>query len=124
MIISLQIMIEVVANLHTPVCLASERVSCTITFTNHGETEETIAWAGAQVHCQACFREDVVKVDPTQIHSISPGPSTDTTFIPNRGTYMCIHILFILGEGIFIIHWGKGTVQRSRCLFLTPQKRH
>lgn len=82
-------MIEVVGKLHSPVCLDTERVSCTVTFTNRGESSETVAWAGAQVHCQACVREDVVKIDPNQMPSSSPSPSTHTTFVPNRGRYEC-----------------------------------
>ncbi len=75
--------IQVSANLHSPVCLASERVSCTVTFTNFGASEETLAWAGAQVHCQAVFREEAIKVDAFNLPPISPG--TNTTFVPNRG---------------------------------------
>ena len=27
-----------------------------VTFTNCGEGKETVAWAGAQVHCQCCYQ--------------------------------------------------------------------
>jgi len=65
------------------VYLAGEWVSCAITFTNQGEGEETLAWAGAQVHCQCCYRENVVRVDTLQLPHRSP--NTETAFIPNRG---------------------------------------
>ena len=66
------------------VYLANERLSCTITFSNQGPSTETIAWVGAQVHCQACVREDIVKLDivPLSGHSLT---STETAFVPNRG---------------------------------------
>lgn len=72
------------------VYFANERLSCTITFTNLGSTSETIAWAGAQIHCQACVREDIVKLDTIQVSSPSQ-TSTETTFVPNRGVLMCIN---------------------------------
>ncbi|XP_064390826.1 RAB6A-GEF complex partner protein 2-like [Halichondria panicea] len=75
--------LQVSADLHSPVCLASQRVFCSITFTNRGVTEETLAWAGAQVHCQAVFREEIIKMDSSLLLPISP--NTGTTFIPNRG---------------------------------------
>ena len=85
-------MIEIATDLQTPVCLANERVFCGITFTNRGDSEETLAWAGAQVHCQAVVREDVVRIDTASLPPISP--STDTTFVPNRGIYR--KTLFVL----------------------------
>lgn len=79
--------LEVSADLHTPICLTSERVTCTITFTNCGANEETLAWAGAQLHCQAVVREEVVRVEQMDLPPVSP--STDTTFVPNRGGWGC-----------------------------------
>ena len=77
-------MTEVTAELQgCGVYLAGERASCTISFTNSGDTEETLAWASAQIHCQACFREDVVNFDSSKLSPRSP--ATDTAFVPNRG---------------------------------------
>ena len=63
------------------VYLINERLSCTITFTNQGTETETVAWVGAQIHCQACVREDIVQLQP----SIQSPTSNETAFIPNRG---------------------------------------
>ena len=78
-------MVEVITELRgCGVYLAGERISCMITFTNRGREDETLAWVSAQIHCQACFREDVVHFDNST--KLSPrSPATDTTFIPNRG---------------------------------------
>ena len=65
------------------VYLAGESVSCVITFDNRGDEEETLAWVSAQIHCQACFREDVVNFDSSKFSPRSP--ATDTAFVPNRG---------------------------------------
>ena len=65
------------------VYLAGESVSCVITFTNRGNVEETLAWVSAQIHCQACFREDVVNFNSSKLSPRSP--ATDTAFVPNRG---------------------------------------
>ena len=78
-------MVEVISELRgCGVYLAGERISCMITFTNRGNADETLAWVSAQIHCQACFREDVVLVNNST--KLSPrSPATDTTFVPNRG---------------------------------------
>ena len=87
-------MVDVVAKVHgLGVYLAGEKLSCTITFTNHSSVEETIAWAGAQLHCQACFREDVVRVDSS--HLPPQSPSTNTTFVPNRGSELMTFLLSV-----------------------------
>ena len=81
-------MIEVAVELlGCGVYFPGEQVTCTVAFTNHGGSSETIAWAGAQLHCQYCCREDVVSVDPSHLPPRSPG--TDTAFIPNRGVCVC-----------------------------------
>lgn len=69
------------------VYLTGENVSCMITFTNRGSVEETLAWASAQIHCQACFRDDVVNFDCSKLSPRSP--ATDTAFVPNRGMHHC-----------------------------------
>ena len=82
--------ILVSAELHgCGVYLAGERLACTITFSNQGTSAETIAWAGAQIHCQACVREDIVRLDeaPPSSHSHT---SAETAFIPNRGSQTLI----------------------------------
>lgn len=78
-------MTEVTAELQgCGVYLSGESVSCVITFTNRGNLEETLAWVSAQIHCQGCFREDVVNF--TNSSKLSPrSPATDTAFVPNRG---------------------------------------
>lgn len=78
-------MIEVRAELQgLGVYLAGEWVTCVITFTNQGSTEETVAWAGAQLHCQFYCREDIVRV--TKTHHHLPSPANDTAFYPNKGS--------------------------------------
>lgn len=67
------------------VLLANERLSCSITFSNQGSSSETVAWASAQIHCQACFREDIVQLTGSQPDSAKSPSSTETAFIPNRG---------------------------------------
>jgi hypothetical protein len=84
------------------VYLANERLTCTIVFANLGTTPETIAWAGAQIHCQACVREDIVKLDSLQLSARSH-TSTETAFVPNRGKLIpgsvdVLLILELLGE--------------------------
>lgn len=76
--------ILVSTELHCGVYLANERLTCTITLSNQGACADTIAWVGAQVHCQVCVREDIVKLDvaPPSSHSHT---STETAFVPNRG---------------------------------------
>lgn len=66
------------------VYLAHDRLTCSISFANQGSSAETVAWVGAQLHCQVCVREDIVKVDvsPTSSHSLT---GTETAFVPNRG---------------------------------------
>lgn len=64
------------------VYLAGERVSCTITLTNDGISTKTIAWMGAQLHCQCSHRRDL-KLSGTTATILS-SPVTDTTFVPNR----------------------------------------
>lgn len=63
------------------VYLAGERVSCTITLSNNGNSLRTIAWMGAQVHCQCSYRQDLKLGGPSAAMS---SPITDTTFVPNR----------------------------------------
>lgn len=79
--------IVVSAELHgCGVYLANERLTCSITFTNTGPAAETLAWAGAQIHCQACAREDIVQLDVLQSAGRSR-TSTETAFVPNRGAW-------------------------------------
>ena len=88
-------MVEVRAELQGPgVYLAGESVGCAISFSNHSGLEETIAWAGAQLHCQCCLREDVVRGDSGE-HTLK-SPVTNTTFIPNRGEdYIVVSIEYL-----------------------------
>ena len=83
------VMVELCAELQgVGTYLAGEWVTCAVTFTNRGEGEETVAWAGAQVHCQCCYRENVVRVDTSEMSHRSP--ITDTAFVPNRG--LCVRV--------------------------------
>lgn len=43
-------------------CSRREWVMCAISITNCGEGKEIVAWAGAQVHYQCCYQENVVHV--------------------------------------------------------------
>ena len=71
-----------------------------ISFTNHGSVEETVAWASAQIHCQACFRDDVVNFVCSKFSPKSP--ATDTTFVPNRGIFLLsIVILYVAFMHVF-----------------------
>lgn len=68
------------------VFLANERLSCSITFTNQSTSSETLAWISAQIHCQACVREDIVQIDSSARIPTPSLLSTETAFVPNRGT--------------------------------------
>lgn len=77
-------MVEVCAELQgSGAYLAGEWVNCAISFTNHSPSAETVAWAGAQLHCQHYCRESVVRVDSAFLSL--PSPVTNTAFVPNRG---------------------------------------
>ena len=76
------------------VYLANERLTCAITFSNLGPSAETIAWAGAQIHCQACVREDIVQLESLRDSSRSH-TNTETAFVPNRGVVL---VYLVLGE--------------------------
>ena len=65
--------------------MPGEKLVASVTFTNEGAAVATVAWAGAQLHCQLVCREDVVKTDLGSMLSTSPAACTDTSFIPNRG---------------------------------------
>lgn len=71
------------------VYLSGERLTCSISFSNVGSGEETVAWAGAQLHCQLHYREDVVRVEAA--HPTLPSPVTDTAFFPNKGAARHTH---------------------------------
>ena len=63
--------------------MPGEKLTASVTFTNDGAATATVAWAGAQLHCQLVCREDLVKLDLNAL--VPPSPATDTAFIPNRG---------------------------------------
>lgn len=64
------------------VLVAGETIQCLLFFTNTSKETQTIAWVGAQLHCQCLVRPEVVKLkELTQISS----PVNDTAFFPNRG---------------------------------------
>ena len=65
--------------------MPGEKLVASVTFTNEAATVATVAWAGAQLHCQLVCREDVIKTELTSLISTSPAACTDTAFIPNRG---------------------------------------
>ena len=66
--------------------MPGEKLVASVTFTNEAAGAATVAWAGAQIHCQLVCREDVVRTDlGSLVVPVSPATSTDTTFIPNRG---------------------------------------
>ena len=66
--------------------MPGEKLVASVTFTNEAAAAATVAWAGAQIHCQLVCREDVVKADASSlVVPVSPAASTDTSFIPNRG---------------------------------------
>ena len=66
--------------------MPGEKLVASITFTNEAAAVATVAWAGAQLHCQLVCREDLVKPDLNSLVSTSPAACSDTAFIPNRGT--------------------------------------
>lgn len=69
--------------------MPGEKLVASVTFTNEAATVATVAWAGAQLHCQLVCREDVIKTELTSLISTSPAACTDTAFIPNRGERGC-----------------------------------
>ena len=87
------------------VLLANERLSCNITFSNQGSSSENIAWASAQIHCQACVREDIVQIPDSHLSSVKSPTSTETAFVPNTGVY---HVLLV---------WSDHKVPRSYVSF-------
>ena len=79
-------MVEVRVEIHgLGVCMPGEKLTASVTFTNGDAVEATVAWAGAQLHCQMVCREDVVRTDLGSVVPTSPATCTDTSFIPNRG---------------------------------------
>lgn len=79
-------MVEVRVEIHgRGVCMPGEKLIASVTFTNEAAAVATVAWAGAQLHCQLVCREDVVKTDLDSLVPTSPAACTDTAFIPNRG---------------------------------------
>ena len=78
------------------VCMPGERLAASITFTNEAAAAATVAWAGAQLHCQLVCREDVVRTDLNSLLSTSPAACTDTAFIPNRGKLTMVKSLLCL----------------------------
>lgn len=91
-------MIEVSAKLPgRSVFLAGEVVSCAVTFTNVGNTQQAsspqrktsikLAWASAQIHCQ-CSVSDTKVILPKQPLLTSAEVTTtgnETSFVPNKG---------------------------------------
>jgi hypothetical protein len=65
--------------------MPGEKLVASVTFTNEAAVAATVAWAGAQIHCQLVCREDVVRTDSLVV-PVSPAASTDTSFVPNRGS--------------------------------------
>lgn len=64
--------------------VAGDSLHCQLIFNNKESEPQTIAWVGAQIHCQRLVRESVVKIRASEQLS---SPITDTAFFPNRGMY-------------------------------------
>ena len=84
-------MVEARVEIHGPgICMPGEKLVASITFTNEAAVAATVAWAGAQLHCQLVCREEAVRADlGSLVVPVSPAASTDTSFIPNRGGLSC-----------------------------------
>ena len=64
------------------VYVAGDSLYSSLSFHNKSSEPQTIAWVGAQIHCQCVVREAVVKLkEKEQVSS----PVSDTAFFPNRG---------------------------------------
>ena len=108
-------MVEVRAELHgLGVYIAGERVTCAIVFTNQGAMEEIIAWAGAQLHCQYCYREDIVRVDFSQLPLSSP--INDTAFVPNRGADVIVHVCMCVCVTLSLYRRKRSDTSIHSCL--------
>ena len=67
------------------VMVAGETFSCLLTFNNTSAHTQTVAWAGAQLHCQCYFKKDVVKLPSREGEKSVSSPVTSTAFFPSRG---------------------------------------
>ncbi|XP_011410006.1 PREDICTED: RAB6A-GEF complex partner protein 2-like [Amphimedon queenslandica] len=62
--------------------VAGDTLQCQLIFSNKDTSPQTIAWVGAQIHCQRLVRESVLKLKASEQLS---SPITETAFFPNRG---------------------------------------
>lgn len=86
-------MVEVTVKVEgSGVFVAGDNLHCQLTFHNSQSDPQTIAWVGAQIHCQRLVRESVLKLNLSDLQLSSP--ISDTAFFPNRGN--CIVIVFVV----------------------------
>lgn len=64
--------------------LCGEKLSCHVKFENISSEDQSLAWAGAQLHCQCTYREDLV-IPSSPPQSAGLNPATQTAFIPSKG---------------------------------------
>ena len=77
---------ELKVTIESSVVVAGETFSCRLSFTNTTTQTQTVAWAGAQLHCQCCHKKDVVKLPAENGAKAGlSSPVTSTAFFPNRG---------------------------------------
>lgn len=75
-------MVEVTVRVEESAFVAGDNIHCTLTFHNSHSEPQTIAWVGAQLHCQCLTKESLVKLKNQEKPST---PVTSTAFFPNRG---------------------------------------
>ena len=82
---------ELKVSIESSVMVAGELFSCQLSFTNTSNRIQTVAWAGAQLHCQCCYKRDVVKLPASNGGKAElSSPVTSTAFFPNRG--VCVFV--------------------------------
>ena len=90
-------------SIESSVMVAGELFSCQLSFTNTSNRIQTVAWAGAQLHCQCCYKRDVVKLPASNGGKAElSSPVTSTAFFPNRGVCVCLFVCVCLCMRMFV----------------------
>lgn len=85
LVIVIVIMVELTVSVESGVMVAGETFSCLLNFANTSAHPQTVAWAGAQLHCQCNFKKDVVRLPSRERNKSVSSPVTTTAFFPSRG---------------------------------------
>ena len=77
--------------------VAGDNLYCTLTFHNSHSEPQTLAWVGAQIHCQCLTKESLVKLKQSKEKPSTP--VNDTSFFPNKG--ISIYSCHNMGEWLY-----------------------